>query len=92
MSNLEQKRNRARRLGFHVGLVRKNKQSEAKGMIVYQGGVVYRPYTHIYSYNWVGTGNYMVYGPNAMINPLAGLTYRQAVQVAYMLSHKRKGM
>lgn len=92
MSNLEQKRNRARRLGFHVEVVRKNKQSEEKGMTVYQGGVAYRPYTHIYSYNWVGTGKYMVYGPNAMINPLAGLTYRQAVQIAYMLSHKRKGM
>jgi hypothetical protein len=93
MNKLEQKRRKALSKGYVVELVRENKRSNVKDVAIYDPkGNDMRPFTHIYVYQWLGTGKYMVWGPGLTTAPLAGLTYRQAVQVAYMVGHRRKGM
>lgn len=90
MSKLENKRRRAASQGFHVTKMRENKFSEERGITLYNAGIYRRP-THIYVYNMVAhAGNYMVYSMDDHY-PRAGLTYRQAVQLAYMLAFRRKG-
>lgn len=90
MSRLDNKRRRAASKGIVVAKMRENKYSEERGIILYDARVYRRP-THIYVYDMVShDGNYMVVRPND-VKPLAGLTYRQAVQLAYMLAFRRKG-
>lgn len=90
MSKLENKRRRAASQGVHVSLMRENKFSTEKGVAIYSASTYRRP-THIYVYNMVAhAGPYMVYRMDDAY-PKAGLTYRQAVQVAYMLAFRRKG-
>jgi hypothetical protein len=90
MSKLENKRRRAASKGVLVEKMRENKLSDGRGVTVWQS-IIYRPYTHIYVYDIISNdGNYMVVRPDD-IKPLAGLTYRQAVQLAYMLAFRRKG-
>lgn len=89
-SKLEIKRRRAAKAGVLVAKMRENKYSEERGITLYNAGIYRRP-THIYVYNMVAhAGNYMVLRPNETY-PMAGLTYRQAVQLAYMLAFRRKG-
>ena len=90
MSKLEQKRRRSAEQGVFVQKMRQNKQSDERGVAVWKA-TGYRPYTHIYVYNMVAhAGNYMVLRVTDT-HPMAGLTYRQAVQLAYMLAFRRKG-
>lgn len=90
MSKLETKRRRAASKGVHVALMRENKFSEERGITLYNAGIYRRP-THIYVYNMVAhAGPYMVYSMNDTY-PKAGLTYRQAVQLAYFIAFRRKG-
>jgi hypothetical protein len=91
MSKLENKRRRAAKAGVFVAPMRENKFSEERGIVLYNAGVYRRP-THIYVYDMVSRdGNYMVYHRHNAAKPHAGLTYRQAVQLAYMLAFRRKG-
>ena len=91
MSKLENKRRRAAKAGVFVAPMRENKFSEERGIVLYNAGVYRRP-THIYVYDMVAdNGNYMVYHRHNAAKPHAGLTYRQAIQLAYMLAFRRKG-
>lgn len=91
MSKLENKRRRAASQGVHVALMRENKYSNERGITLYNG-TNYRRATHVYVYNMVShAGPYMVYHRHNASKPAAGLTYRQAVQLAYMLAFRRKG-
>lgn len=90
MSQLEQKRRRAASKGIIVAKMRENKFSEERGITLYNAGIYRRP-THIYVYDMVShDGPYMVVRPND-VKPLAGLTYRQAIQLAYFIAFRRKG-
>lgn len=91
MSRLETKRRRAASRGVFVAPMRENKFSEERGITIYNAGVYSRP-THIYVYDMVSNdGNYMVYHRFNTAKPLGGLTYRQAIQLAYMIGFGRKG-
>jgi hypothetical protein len=91
MSKLENKRRRAAKAGVHVAPMRENKFSEERGVVLYNAGSYRRP-THVYVYDMVSSdGNYMVYHRHNTAKPLAGLTYRQAIQLAYMIAFRRKG-
>jgi hypothetical protein len=91
MSRLENKRRRAARAGVFVAPMRENKFSEEKGIAIYNAGIYRRP-THVYVYDMVSTdGNYMVYHRHNAAKPLGGLTYRQAIQLAYMIAFRRTG-
>lgn len=90
MSKLENKRRRAAAMGVFVTTMRENKFSEEKAVTIYNP-VAYRRPTHVYVYTMVSdSGNYMVYDKVSIERPFGGLSYRQAVQLAYMLAFRRK--
>jgi hypothetical protein len=91
MSKLENKRRRAASKGFVVMKFIQDKYvSEERGVTLYNGQL-YRRKTHVYAYKKVAdAGPWIVLRADSPY-PLSGLTYRQAIQLAYMLAFRRKG-